>query len=74
VGITESVMTLIYSVAIGISFAATAIVSRRIGEQDPARAAQAAGLILVLGTALAAGMGIGLAWFATETKGKPLPE
>jgi putative MATE family efflux protein len=66
VGITESVMTLIYSVAIGISFAATAIVSRRIGEQDPARAAQAAGQILVLGTALAAGMGIGLAWFATD--------
>ena len=35
VGITETVMTLIYSIAIGISFAATAIVARRIGEGEP---------------------------------------
>ena len=33
IGLTESVMTLIYAVAIGISFAATAIVARRIGER-----------------------------------------
>ncbi|MBL8271704.1 MATE family efflux transporter, partial [Steroidobacter sp.] len=33
VGLTESLMTLVYAVAIGISFAATAIVARRIGEQ-----------------------------------------
>jgi putative MATE family efflux protein len=32
VGLTESVLTLIYSVAIGLSSAATAMVSRRIGE------------------------------------------
>jgi hypothetical protein len=41
VGLTESVMSLIYAVAIGISFAATAIVARRIGEKNPALAAQA---------------------------------
>src|SRR5688500_10732913 len=46
IGLTESLMTLIYAVAIGISIAATAIVARRIGEQDPARAAQAAGQII----------------------------
>ena len=34
IGLTESVMTLTYAVAIGISIAATAIVSRRIGEKD----------------------------------------
>ena len=45
VGITESVMSLIYAVAIGISFAATAIVARRIGEKNPALASQAAGQI-----------------------------
>src|SRR6187402_2223762 len=45
VGLTESIMTLIYAVAIGTSIAGTAIVARRIGEKDPARAAQAAGQI-----------------------------
>lgn len=64
VGITESVMTLIYAVAIGISIAATAIVARRIGEKDPARAARAAGQVLLLGAGCAAGLGIVLGWFA----------
>jgi putative MATE family efflux protein len=41
VGLTESVITLIYSVAIGLSTAATAIVSRRIGEKNPQDAAHA---------------------------------
>src|ERR1700752_4590611 len=35
VGLTESVITLVYSVAIGLSTAATAIVARRTGEKDP---------------------------------------
>ena len=34
VGLTEAVVTLIYSVAIGLSAAATAMVARRIGEKD----------------------------------------
>lgn len=42
VGLTESVLSLIYAVAIGISMAATAIVARRIGEKDPEGAAHAA--------------------------------
>src|SRR5678816_690049 len=58
IGLTESVMTLIYAVAIGISFAATAIVARRIGEKDPARAAQAAGQIVILGVTISAGLGV----------------
>jgi len=41
VGLTESVITLVYSMAIGLSTAATAIVSRRIGEKNPEAAAQA---------------------------------
>jgi Na+-driven multidrug efflux pump len=45
VGLTESVISLVYAVAIGISIAATAVVSRRIGEKDPARASHAAGQI-----------------------------
>lgn len=64
VGITESLMSLIYAVAIGISFAATAIVARRIGEKDPERASHAAGQIVVLGITVAAALGVVLGWFA----------
>lgn len=66
VGLTESVMSLIYAVAIGISFAATAIVARRIGEKDPERAAQAAGQIILIGVTCAAALGVGFASFAPE--------
>lgn len=66
VGLTESLMSLIYAVAIGISFAATAIVARRIGEKNPALAAQAAGQILVLGLTLASALGLALGFFASD--------
>jgi putative MATE family efflux protein len=66
IGITESVMTLIYAVAIGISIAATAIVARRIGEKQPELAAQAAGQILLLGVLMASGIGILLGWLAPD--------
>jgi putative MATE family efflux protein len=66
IGLTESVMTLIYAVAIGISLAATAIVARRIGEKDAERAAQAAGQIVVIGVTLAAALGVVLGYFAAD--------
>jgi putative MATE family efflux protein len=48
VGLTESVITIIYSVAIGLSTAATAIVARRIGEKNPLAAAHAGAQSLIL--------------------------
>jgi MATE family, multidrug efflux pump len=48
VGLTESSITIVYSVAIGLSMAATALVARRIGEKDPKEAARAAGQSIVV--------------------------
>ena len=42
VGLTESLLTLIYALAIGLSIGATATVARRIGERNPDGAARAA--------------------------------
>ena len=59
-------MSLIYAVAIGISFAATAIVARRIGEKDPERAAHSAAQIVMLGVTVSAGLGVVFGWFAPD--------
>ncbi|MEK7263075.1 MAG: MATE family efflux transporter [Bacteroidota bacterium] len=48
VGLTESVITIVYSVAIGLSTAATAIVARRIGEKNPEAAAHAGAQSLII--------------------------
>jgi putative MATE family efflux protein len=48
VGLTESVITLLYSLAIGLSTAATAIVARRIGEKNPEDAAHAGAQALII--------------------------
>jgi putative MATE family efflux protein len=66
IGLTESIMMLIYAVAIGISFAATAIVARRIGEKDPERAAQAAGQIILTGVTISALLGLVLGSMAPQ--------
>ncbi len=52
IGLTESVVTLIYAVAIGLSMAATAVVARRIGENDVKGASQAAVQVIFLGVAV----------------------
>jgi putative MATE family efflux protein len=49
VGLTESVMALIYAVAFGLAISATATVSRRIGEKDEAGAARSAAHVIYLG-------------------------
>src|SRR5690606_12713938 len=49
IGLTESVLTLIYAVAIGLSMAATAVVARRVGEKDIKAASNAAVQVIFLG-------------------------
>ena len=53
VGLTESVLTLVYAVAIGLSMGATAIVARRTGEKDREGASQAAVQVIFLGVFIA---------------------
>ena len=48
VGLTESVITIVYSIAIGLSTAATAMVARRIGEKNEDAAAHAGMQAMIL--------------------------
>jgi putative MATE family efflux protein len=57
VGLTESVVTLVYSIAIGVSTAATAIVARRIGEKNPDAAARAGAQSILLSFVLSIVLG-----------------
>ncbi len=64
VGLTESVLTLLFAVAMGLSAAAAATVSRRIGEKNHDGAADAAMQAILLGLAVAGVIGIAGACFA----------
>ena len=78
VGITESMMYLIYSVAIGISIGATATVARRIGEKDAEGAAVAATHSIYLGVAASIvrtrPTAVNLRWALDEMRDDPTPE
>lgn len=52
IGLTESILTLIYSLAIGLSMGATAMVARRVGEKDIRGAEVAATQALYIGVAI----------------------
>ncbi|MGH7720607.1 MAG: MATE family efflux transporter [Gemmatimonadaceae bacterium] len=54
VGLTESLLTLMYTVAIGLGIGVTAMVARRIGENDREGAARVAVQALALGVILSA--------------------
>lgn len=49
VGLTESLMTLVYAIGIGFSMSTTAVISRRIGEKQPEKASVAAVQAIILG-------------------------
>jgi putative MATE family efflux protein len=58
VGVTESMLTIVYTVALGLGIGAMAVVSRRIGEKDEDGAAQAAAQSIALGLIVAAVVGV----------------
>ncbi len=64
VGLTESMLTLVFSVALGLSMTTTAMVARRTGEKDSAGAVTAAVQAILLGATVALLMGIPGFWFA----------
>src|SRR6188508_2339429 len=58
VGLTESMLTIIYTAAMGLSIGATALVARRTGEHDPEGASRAAGQSILLGIVVAAAIAL----------------
>ena len=64
VGLTEAMLTIVYSVAMGLVIGATAVVARRIGEKDPEGAAIAAVQVIALGLAVSVAIGVTGAAFA----------
>jgi len=66
VGLTESMLTIIYSVALGLSLSTTAMVARRIGEKDPEDAAVAGVQAIVLGLVTSVVIGVPCWIYAPE--------
>jgi putative MATE family efflux protein len=74
VGLTESVITIVYSLAIGISMAATAMVARRVGEKNPDAASKAGMQSMIIALFITIGISIPgfifsgelLAWMGAE--------
>ncbi len=63
VGLTEAMLTIVFGVAMGLCAAATAFVSRRIGEKDREGASAAAGQAILIGIVLSLLLGIpGAIW------------
>lgn len=69
VGLTESVLTLVYSVAIGLSMAATAMVARRIGEKNPEEASHTAAQSIIMSLALTVVISLAGAFLAPHILG-----
>src|SRR3984957_2013422 len=64
VGLTESVLTLVFAVGLGLGMSTTAMVARRIGEKDANGAAVSAVQAVFLGLVVSMAMGIPFFLFA----------
>lgn len=66
VGLTESMMMILYAIAMGVSIGVMALVARRIGEKDVDAGSHIAAQGIVLGLAIAAAIGIAGAALAPQ--------
>src|SRR5580658_8107147 len=66
VGLTESLLSLVFAIGLGLSLSTTAMVARRIGEKDPAGAAVAGVQAIAVGLAVSALVGLPCLFFAPD--------
>jgi putative MATE family efflux protein len=66
VGLTESLLTLVFGIAMGLAMSTTAMVARRIGEKDSSGAAKAAVQSLVLGILVSIPIGVVAIFYAPQ--------
>ncbi len=66
IGLTESMLALVYSLAWGVSMGATAIVARRVGEKDTEGAAVAGVQAILVGVASSIAISIGGLFYSKE--------
>jgi putative MATE family efflux protein len=66
VGLTESMLALVFAIGLGVSLSTTAMVARRIGEKDPEDAAIAGVQAIVLGLGISLVLGLPAGFFAPK--------
>jgi putative MATE family efflux protein len=66
VGLTESLLALVFAIGLGLSLSTTAMVARRIGEKDPEDAAVAGVQAIFLGIVISLGLGIPAGIYAPQ--------
>lgn len=66
VGVTESLNTIVYAIGFGLSIAITALVSRRVGEKEPGKAARSAGQAITATLIISALIAVPGALFASD--------
>jgi len=66
VGVTESMLTIVYAFGIGLAMATTALVARRVGEKNVEGAVRAARAAVALGIGLGVVLGLPCLFYAEE--------
>jgi len=66
VGLTESLLSLVFAIGLGLSLSTTAMVARRIGEKDAAAAAVAGVQAIAIGLAVSVIVGVPCWFFAPD--------